>query len=54
MSNIKGVTGTFKLPVRGGADPSGVLQGDPDRKGHGAVLEEVHLQDNLEARRPRT
>lgn len=46
------VAGSFELPIRGRADPQGVLQGHPGRPGCRAVLEEVHLQDHLQAGRP--
>lgn len=45
------VAGSFELSICSRANSQGVLQGHPGRPGRGAVLEEVHLQDNLQARR---
>lgn len=46
--------GSLQFPVRSGTDAPGVLQGNPRRQGLRTVMEEVHLQDNLQTRRPCT
>lgn len=44
--------GSVELPVRRWADTARVLQVDPGGQGHGAVVEEVDLQDHFAAGRP--
>lgn len=47
------VSGPAQLQIRGRADPARVLPRHPGRQGRRAELEEVHLQGDLAARRPR-
>lgn len=44
-------SGSFKLPLRRGADVARVLQSHPRRSRCGTIVEEVDLQDHLEAGR---
>lgn len=44
------LAGSIQLPICGGTDPPGVLQGNSGRQRYGTVVEEIHLQDNLPTR----